>query len=298
MSLVDKVRAIRAELSKPDSAFWRRAIDAGVTYGPDAWVRYSPPAFGLAFGAALPKQRRAVLRNVRRAAKPESALEAYLLAARVFVNFAGALTDAFIAGSDRGDRLGGSIRGDEHFLGALREGKGVIVATAHTGGWHAAGQMLREVHGADVLVVMQRERDARAEEVQARARDRAGIRVVYVEGSPLDSLHLLAHLRRRGVVAVQVDRVPAGMRARDVELFGEPWRVPEGPIVLAAVSGAPLLPVFARRLGYMRYEVTVAPAIRVPRRPTPEQLDEAARALAREVERFVRANPTQWFHFE
>ena len=35
-----------------------------------------------------------------------------------------------------------------------------------------------------------------------------------------------------GVVAVQMDRLPRGMRGRKVELFGSPFEVPEGPLRL------------------------------------------------------------------
>jgi KDO2-lipid IV(A) lauroyltransferase len=48
----------------------------------------------------------------------------------------------------------------------------------------------------------------------------------------------------------------------------------------------------------MEYEVVLGRAIELPRRPSPAQVDAAARSLADDMERFVRANPTQWFHFE
>jgi KDO2-lipid IV(A) lauroyltransferase len=64
------------------------------------------------------------------------------------------------------------------------------------------------------------------------------------------------------------------------------------------VSGAPLVPVFTRRLGYMDYDVHVSEPVRLPRRPAPADLDAASSAVLRAMEAFVRANPTQWFHFE
>ena len=64
------------------------------------------------------------------------------------------------------------------------------------------------------------------------------------------------------------------------------------------MSGAPIVPVFTRRLGYMDYDVHVAQPVRLPRRPTPTDLEAAASAILRAMEAFVIANPTQWFHFE
>jgi KDO2-lipid IV(A) lauroyltransferase len=122
--------------------------------------------------------------------------------------------------------------------------------------------------------------------------------VAYVGDDPLESLGLLSHLRRGGVVALQLDRLPPGMRGLAGELFGAPFGVPEGPFRLAAVSGAPIVPVFTRRVGYMEYEVDVGPPVRLPRRPSPAELDAAAGRVLGAMEAFVRANPTQWFHFE
>jgi KDO2-lipid IV(A) lauroyltransferase len=285
------------DLRRHDSVFWRRAVEAGVTYGPDAFVRYSPALFGLAFAAALPRHRAAVRRNLRLALGPRSAVEEHRDVARVFVNFAACLTEAFVAGSPRGERLMGICVNDQHYVSAAARGSGVIFVTAHTGGWYAAGPLLQAVHPAEILVVMQRERDQRAQAVQDGARDRVGVRVHRASDDPLAALPLLAHLRRGGVVAAQIDRLPRGMRGRQVQLFGAPWRMPEGPLQLAAASNAPIVPVFTRRVRFMEYEVLISPPIEVPRRPSVVELDIAARRIAVEMERFVRAYPTQWFHF-
>jgi KDO2-lipid IV(A) lauroyltransferase len=82
-----------------------------------------------------------------------------------------------------------------------------------------------------------------------------------------------------------------------VTLFGSSARIPEGPLRLAALTGAPLVPVFAARSGHRRYAVHLEPPIRVPRATSAAVLDAAAQSLATSLERFVRAQPTQWFHF-
>jgi KDO2-lipid IV(A) lauroyltransferase len=174
----------------------------------------------------------------------------------------------------------------------------MILATAHTGGWQIAGLALEKVLDIDLLVVMRREPDPKARVLQEAARERAGVRFAYVGEDPMESLGLLGHLRRRGVVAMQVDRLPKGMRGRAAELFGAPFALPEGPLRLAAVSGAPIVPIFTRRLGYMEYDVHAAAPVHLPRRPSASHLDEAAATILRAMETFVRANPTQWFHFE
>ena len=128
-------------------------------------------------------------------------------------------------------------------------------------------------------------------------RDLVGTRVVHVGDDPLAALPLLAHLRRGGVVALQLDRVLPGARTLAVRLFGEAAELPAGPFLLAAASGAPVLPVFARRLGLLRYAVRVCPPVSVERGASPAVMGEAAGAAAAELEGFVRAYPTHWFPF-
>lgn len=288
-----------SDLRHHDSALWRHAFRAGVVYGPEPFVRYSPLAFGLLFGAALGDVRQHVVENLRRALGPRPRHVELADAARVFMNFACSLTDAFAVAEGRRHLLIAERKHDEHFTRALAEGRGVIAATAHTGGWQVAGAIVKKHHPeADMVIVMNRERDPRAQHVQDQVRRSSGIRVLHVGADPLDALPVLGHLRKGGVVAVQIDRVPAGMRGRRVRLFGEPWAIPEGALMLAALSGAPIVPSFTRRLGYLSYDIFTHPAIRLPRKPAGGDLDAAAQALADAMAEFVRENPTQWFHFE
>ena len=284
------------DLLRPDSALWRKAMLAGVHFGPDAWVRYSPPVFGLAFGAVLPEKRELVRQNLRRIHGVRPALVELADVAAVFRNYASCLTEALLLGAGR-YRLSSRSRGVENYFRCAAEGKGVIIATAHTGGWEVAGPVLRGVHAGDVVVVMAPERDARARALQDEMRLRSGVKVVHVGDDPLGAIGLLHHLKRGAVVAMQMDRVPLGVRSRTASLFGQPWEVPEGPLQIAALSGAPILPVFTRRLGFMEYEAIASEPVRLPRRPSPAQLDAAAQQLLGHFESFLRENPTQWFHF-
>ena len=288
--------AIRAAL-RPDSVLWRRALVAGVHRGPEPFVRHSPPAFGALFAALLPEKRRLVEQNLRRVRGPRPAAVDFLDASAVFATYASCLAESILLASGRGYALKGRPRGLEHYQAAAARGRGILLATAHTGGWDIAGQILGVIHEGGIVIAMQRERDPAAREIQDAARRRAGVEVAHVGEGPLDALPLLGHLRRGAVVAMQLDRIPPGMRSRPVTFLGEPARAPEGPLVLAALSGAPILPIFTHRLGFLEYEAVVSPPIDLPRRPTEAQRDAAAAEMMGAMERFLRAHPTQWFHF-
>ncbi len=208
------------------------------------------------------------------------------------------MTDAFINGSDRGEKITAYCPTDDRFRDAEDDGKGVIVATAHTGGWQSAHTVLRRAHQTDIIVVMGHERDARAQALSDGVRETEGIRFMHVGEDPLDALTLANHLKKRGIVALQIDRLPPGMRGREGKLFGRPFSIPEGPLKLAALTGAPIVAVFSHRVRFLEYEVLIRGPIRVPRRPVEADLNAAAATILGHLERFVVDHPTQWFHFE
>jgi len=282
-----------------DSLLWRKLAWAGIEHGPEAFLRYSPPAIGVAVWAAIGPVRRNVRLTLRRLHGPRPAPVELAESAAVFANFASCLTEAILAGTDRGYRPSvTSTNGGRDFKASQAEGRGVILATAHTAGWDVAGPMLTDLQPAEVVVVMAPEQQVQARAMQDEARQRAGVKVVHAGDDPLAALSLLRHLRqRKGVVAMKFDRTAPGMRTREVSFLGEAWQIPEGLLTLAAVSGAPVIPVFTRRLGFLEYEFITAPAFHVSRRPDDAELDAVAQRLAELLEQFVRAHPAQWFNW-
>lgn len=292
MSVADRLRT--------DSDFWRRALETGVTKGPEPWLRYSPPLFGVVFGAALTEHRRLVADSLRRIRGPVPKWRELAEVAEVFTTFASSMTEAMIAGSGRGYRPVSRPVGDWHFMRAAARGRGVIVATAQTAGWDIAGAFLSSVLHVpsgqpEIWVLMAPEADDASRRRHDRYREATGVRIVHVGRDPLSSMPVLGHLRRGGIAALKFDRVQSGMRTREVTMFGAPWSLPEGPLQLSALSGAPIVPVLTRRLGFMEYEVWSFPEIRLARRASESDKQAAAQQLATHLERFVREHPTQWF---
>jgi phosphatidylinositol dimannoside acyltransferase len=290
------VIALRSMLAT-DGALWRRLAYAGARWGPRPWLQLSPPAFGLLFAAALPVQRRAIRDNLRRVLGTRSAWEEGFDVARTFSSYARCLAESLAADRPEAAAAHGRLRGGDAVRSALGAGSGLVVVTAHTGAWDVGARLLTNDFGARLALVMVREPSDRARSLHDDVRRRAGVEVVHVGDHPLDVLPLVRHLRSGGVVAAQLDRAPPSARRLQVSLFDQPYEVPEGPFVLAARAGVPLVPLFARRVGFFDYEFSAAPAIQLPRKPSATELAVAAGRAAAEMERFIRAHPTQWFHF-
>jgi len=277
--------------------FWRRLARFGAAQMPEWWMRYSPPVFGLAAALAVPRARKAVASNLERIRGPRTpALDAIEIA-ETFTTYASCLSEVLSSGSKNAKTPDLVLRGKHHMTDALEAKKGVLVVTAHTAGWDVAGPVFGHDHHVDLVMVMEREPDDEARRVHDSARKASGLSFVHVGDDPMASLPLLRHLRRGAVVAIQIDRVPPSMRGRDVRLFQRSARVPEGPIRLAQITGAPIVPMFCSRLGFRRYLAEAMPPIHVPRHASDDALNAVAQQMADAMASFLRRYPTHWFHF-
>jgi phosphatidylinositol dimannoside acyltransferase len=279
--------------------FWRRLAHWGASHGPEWFLRYSPPVFGWAAAALVPEARRAVVRNLRRVRGERGPVRDAREVLVTFGSYASCLAEVLSNDAPGGPRLpGATVYGERFFNQAKRMGKGVIMVTAHTGGWETVGPLLALEHGRKMTFVMAPERDPRARKLHDEARRKSGVAIAHVGSDPLASLSLLRELRAKGLVALQIDRLASGMRARTVELLGAPGQIPEGPLRLAQISGAPILPAFCARVGHRQYVVRAFAPQTVSRQASERELDDAAQHLATSMSTFLKMHPTQWFHFE
>jgi KDO2-lipid IV(A) lauroyltransferase len=282
-----------------DGVFWRRVAELGAQKGPEWLVRHAPALFGTAAVAILHEKRGRVIDNLHRIRGKKSRLEDAADVARTFRAYAGCLGEVLSAGSKNASTPDAVLVGRRHMDRAVAMKKGILLATIHSAGWELVGPLLASYRKSELVMVMEGERDPRARAIQDRARRAAGrIRVVHVGEDPLSSLPLLRHLRDGDTVALQVDRVPEGMRSVGVTLLGAPWRMPLGPLRIAQVSGAPLVPIFSARTGYRRYVIEAHPPVVLSRKAGETELAAAAQRIAHSIGEFLREYPTQWFHFK
>ena len=103
-------------------------------------------------------------------------------------------------------------------------------------------------------------------------------------------------LREGGIVGLVVDW---GYRAEDVpvKLFGEWATLPAGPVMLAARTNAPIVPVVCRRMPDGFYEARHYEPIEVANASPAETL-RVTRLIATVVEDMIATAPDQWYSFK
>lgn len=170
--------------------------------------------------------------------------------------------------------------------------KGAILVTAHLGTFEAGLAALsgeeRRVH-----VVFKRDASPAFEKLRSHLH-----RVLGVVEAPIDDgmgswLALRDALQRNEVIVMQGDRAVPGQKSEVVAFLRGHVRLPTGPVRLAMLTGAPIVPVFALPVGNGRYRVELKRPILVQEAAGPS-VEDALKQLAGAIAEVVAANPHQW----
>jgi predicted LPLAT superfamily acyltransferase len=106
-----------------------------------------------------------------------------------------------------------------------------------------------------------------------------------------------AYLRKGKIVALLVDRHMGRDRVK-VTFLGRPAWFLRTPIVMASLTGAPLVPCSIRRIGRGRFAALPGDPVEVRSvLPRDAAIQTAAQEIASQLEAEVRAHPECWYQF-
>lgn len=185
----------------------------------------------------------------------------------------------------------------EHFDALRAEGRGVIIAGGHFGNWELGGVALRQLRGYPLSVVGRPEASAAVGVMRTRLRVSLGIETIQIGQMLETALRVRRVLGENGVVAMLMDR-HLGRDRVDVTFFGRPTGFLRSPAMIAALSGAPLLPSYMIRQPDGRFHAVCGDPIRVDTSTSQEAgIQAATQAFATELERRIRKTPYLWYQF-
>ncbi len=252
-------------------------------------------ALGRLAPVLLPGRRRMAARHQHRAAAEGGADDRDVEAAvrGVFESYARYWLEIFRLPGATPDSLDErfSIEGYEHLEAALAEGRGVVCALPHLGGWEWGGAWIAS-RGHTPLAVVEPVEPPALFEWFVRQRAALGMEVVALGGDT--ARVLLGALRDNRIVALVSDRDLTGDGV-EVDFFGESTTLPAGPAMLALRSGAPLLTLAVYFLPGGRHHAVIRPPLPIDR--SGRLRDDIARItqdLAHEFEALIEAAPEQW----
>ena len=242
---------------------------------------------------AMRRRRRIALSNLGRAYPELPEAERRRLARRAAQHLGMSLVELPRLLTAPLDETLGRIRldGIEHLDAAMQAHGRALVLTAHLGNWEilCAAHRLTE-YGLSVVV---RPLDARwLDAVAVKLRRRTGVDVIDKRGALRP---VLEALRRGRMVGILMDQNAARREGVFVEFFGHPASTSRSLALLAVRTGAPVIPIFARRAAGTGHTVVIRPALPAPTSNDPEAavVELTARCTA-EIERAIRQAPEQW----
>jgi KDO2-lipid IV(A) lauroyltransferase len=275
-------------------AFWAyRAAEKAIASLPRGVVLPIAAAVGNVGYDLAGAKGRLVRENVARAMgrSPDDRRAAWA-ARRAFRNYARYLVDVMRLADVSPEEIGHLV--DIADIGILREAqrdeKGVLLCTVHVGGMDLIAPALHVV-GERLHVVADDTTYGRLYDHLKAVRARHGLLLIGWRNLRA----LFKALRARENLVLFCD---GGYRAGDVpvEFLGEPTTFPAGPATLSAKSGAPMLPVAARRISGDRFHAEGLPLIRATS-TQPAEIFRATQQLADELGSVVAADPGQWYMF-
>jgi phosphatidylinositol dimannoside acyltransferase len=226
-----------------------RAVDAGFAAGWAAVRALPEPVAAAGFAAAgtLAARRgtkgvRRLRTNLARVAGPGADLDP--LVARAMRSYARYWRETF-----RLSRITpATVRGNTDFTGAdvldkaVASGRGVVLALPHCGNWEAAGVWLLD-HGVPFSTVAERLKPESLYERFLAYREGLGMEVLPLTGGDRPPSDVLRERLRAGRAVCLLGDRDLTKRGIDVDFFGATARMPAGPALLAATTGAALHPV-------------------------------------------------------
>jgi lauroyl/myristoyl acyltransferase len=184
------------------------------------------------------------------------------------------------------------VHHEERIFEYRARGDGLIAVLGHFGNWDHCGAWAATV-GLPLTTVAERLKPESLFDRFVEYRESLGMEVLPLTGGPNVADTLRQRLQDDGFVCLLADRdLSAG--GVEVNLLGEPARFPPGPALLAARTGATLMPA----LSYYDDEHThmeFLPELKVSQAlPLRQRVEELTQQFADVVGAAARRHPTDW----
>ena len=191
------------------------------------------------------------------------------------------------------------FRNEEVLFNLLKEGRGMMLMTAHVGCWQTAMSALRFLN-VPVHLLLQREEG----DIDLHYYEHAGIpcpyRIIDPRGYMGGVLEMIGVLKKGEVLCVMGDRLLGSVKgAVAVDFLGEKALFPFSAFKIASATGAPIAVLLSHKSGPAGYALEVVKVIRVPQDAGKSEKDYLSYVseFAQALESYTATHPYQFFNF-
>ena len=187
--------------------------------------------------------------------------------------------------------LQGTI-GLEYVRDAVESGRGVVVVLPHSGNWDVAALMVTRTFGG-LTTVAERLRPESLYDRFVAYRESLGMEILPLTGGAVPASQVLKDRLRAGKIVCLLGDRDLTRSGVPVTFFGEATRMPAGPALLAAQTGADLCPV---HLTFTAdgWANLIRPPMPLPGERLAEQVRTGTQALADIFAVGIAGRPQDW----
>ncbi|WP_238528282.1 lysophospholipid acyltransferase family protein [Acetonema longum] len=182
------------------------------------------------------------------------------------------------------------FEGQEHMDEAVAYGRGVIVATCHSGNWEFMGAAL-SLNGYTSSAIAARQSNPQMDRFFNEQRAAAGLHIVYKSGVR----EVIRMLDAGHIIGVLMDQ-DAHRDGVFVDFLGAPASTPQGAAAFARLRNAPIVPTFITEISPGRHRIICHPIVWADQTGEREKdIAATTRRLSVIVENHIKTYPHEWF---
>lgn len=261
---------------------------------PLSWRRFFSTALAGAFYHLSRKHRLIAIHNLQRSFPEKPAREIIKIAKGSYSSFALVAAEFADIPSLNRDNLSEwiTIEGLENYVEACKEGKGVLLFSAHFGNWEIGNAAL--AIRTQPFVFLYRILDSPfLERNITSVRSSCGNVSLSKENAMRPIIRLL---KKNSTVCMLIDQNVAWYDGVFVNFFGREACTTSGLALLASHTGVPVLPAFTRRLPDGKYILEIGPKAKITRSDSrSNDVLINTQNFTKIIEEKIRQYPEQWF---
>ncbi|MBS1212576.1 MAG: putative acyltransferase [Proteobacteria bacterium] len=218
---------------------------------------------------------------------------------RHYHTFAATILDRVYLLSGRQDDFDIEMYGEEALLDQLAGGRGCLLLGSHLGSFDVLRALAEKRPEIRVRPLMYGGNAVKINTVLNALNPRLAAQVISI-GEPDSLLRVKDAIDSGEVVGILGDRDVLDDKSVECRFFGQPCRLPAGPLLLAGLLGTPVVLFFGLYEGGRRYRVRfelLTSGIRLDRDRRTQQVADWTRQFAGRLEHYCRQAPYNWFNF-
>jgi KDO2-lipid IV(A) lauroyltransferase len=186
-----------------------------------------------------------------------------------------------------------TVEGKEFFEEALLKGKGAIALGFHFGNWEVTGIVSKLLGHNIVALARPLKKQVLLNNFLNNLRGSTGLTIIVNENTGKEVMKLL---KENKIVAILGDQREKSSRGVFVELFGTKVPTSKGTTMIAMKTGAPVIPVYAIRKGFLRYTFVCGNPFKMERTGNiGELIEKNTRKINAFLETIIKQYPDEWF---